>query len=181
MCLFTIHWSVPKQKFEIKTKKNHTGITRDKMASKRIEREKQSREPQGQFSEPKERGMKGNVDSDEKGGKKVDSISKEEEEEQSQIHDDWSKIEKAISSLSNKTLDDCVKRLNESVFKKIYKYKCKVVDEIKDDISITTFDDDVKTQQHNYKQEMRQFISKPVMLYVYIYILFFLSFFFVSL
>ena len=101
----------------------------------------------------------------------------------SQIRDDWYKIEKAISTLSDKTLDDCVKRLNESVFKKIS--KSVKIDEVKDDISIETLDkimseidDEVKTQHIDtgkenanknkekaqyVEKEKRQFISKPVM------------------
>ena len=96
----------------------------------------------------------------------------------SQIHEDWYRIQTAITTLSNKTLDDCVKRLNSSVFEKLY--KSANVDEIKDDISMETFDkiinendDDVKTQcideENQSKQkpqyvgkETRQFISKPV-------------------
>ena len=88
----------------------------------------------------------------------------EQQQEQSQIHDDWSKICKAVSSLSDTTLDDCVKRLNSSVFKKLSKPS-----EIKNDISIETFviimneiDDDVKTQHVDKK--IRKFIKKPVML-----------------
>ena len=112
----------------------------------------------------------------------------------SHIHDDWYKIEKAISTLSDKTLDDCVKRLNSSVFNKLY--KSSKVDESKHDISMEIFDkilneidDDVKTQNveeenaNKNKQkgqyvgkEMRQFISKPVMLHLFCYVPF-LTFF----
>ena len=88
----------------------------------------------------------------------------EQQQEQSEIHDDWSKICKAISSLSDATLDDCVKRLNDSLFKKLCKSS-----EIKADISIETFDiimneidDDVKIQHLDKK--IRKFIKKPVML-----------------
>ena len=101
----------------------------------------------------------------------------------SQIHDDWHKIQTAISSLSDKTLDDCVKRLNELVFNKLSTSKSSKVDESKHDISMEIFDkimseidDDVKTQhldkenKNKYKgqyvgKERRQFIRKPVMLY----------------
>lgn len=120
---------------------------------------------------------------DEQGGKQVEKQQQqqerpvtgaeivgqaEEHEEQSQIRHDWSKIETAISSLSNNTLDDCVKRLNELVFNKIYKAA-------NDDISIETFDnimteidDEVKRQdidKHKSQydgKEIRQFISQPV-------------------
>ena len=103
----------------------------------------------------------------------------------SQIHHDWSKIEEAIACLSSKTLDDCVKRLNESVFSQLPVSKSANVDEIKAEISLETFDkimneidDDVKTQhivkENKDKQkpqyvgkEMRQFISKPV---IYIFV-----------
>ena len=109
------------------------------------------------------------------------SKQQEQAQEQSQIHHDWSKIEKAISSLSDETLDDCVKRLNESVFRKLY--ESSNVDRSKHDISMKTLDRimseiDVKTHyidkqnknKNNEKEqyvgkERRQFISKPVMLY----------------
>ena len=110
----------------------------------------------------------------------------------SQIHDDWSKIQTAISSLSNKTLDDCVTRLNKSLFNKLYK-------STKDDISIETFDkimteidDDVKThvqcvdtKSENKKndnsryvdKEKRQFIIEPVIFVPFLSIFFvFLTF-----
>ena len=89
----------------------------------------------------------------------------------SPIHDDWSKVQKAIGSLSDKTLDDCVKRLNESVFNKLSIHKSSKID-----ISMETFDkimneidDDVKTQENKNNpktgdigKERRQFISEPV-------------------
>ena len=98
----------------------------------------------------------------------------------SQIHHDWCKIEKAIATLSDKTLHDCVKRLNSSVFNKLS--KSAKVDEIQKDISMETFDkimseidDEVKTQHIDKENEnkenqkpqyvgkaSRQFISNPV-------------------
>ena len=100
------------------------------------------------------------------GSKQEEQELQHQQQEQSEINDDWSKICQAISSLSDATLDDCVKRLNSSVFKKLSK-SC----EIKDDISIETFDtimkeidDDVKTQHVDKK--IRKFISEPVMLHL---------------
>ena len=100
----------------------------------------------------------------------------------SQIEDDWSKIQTAIASLSDVTLDDCVKRLNESVFKTLS--KSAKVEESKNEISTETFDTimseidaEVKTQhvdkqkenknkkkrKYSYVgQESRQYISNPV-------------------
>ena len=106
----------------------------------------------------------------------------QQEQEQSQIHDDWSKICQAILRLSDATLDDCVKRLNSSVFNKIFESYS-----IKDDISIDTFDNimnqidhDIKTQdiekenenKKNEKsqydaKEIRQFITEPVVLHLF--------------
>ena len=98
------------------------------------------------------------------GGKQKEQEHQHQQREQSEIHDDWSTICKAISGLSDATLDDCVKRLNDSIFKKLCE-SCV----IKDDISIETFDiimneidDDVKTQ--HIDKEIRKFINKPVML-----------------
>ena len=142
----------------------------------------------------KQAAMQGHGHIDEQGGKQAQQREQEQEQQQqSQIHDDWSKIETAISSLSNKTLNDCVKRLNESLFNKLY--KCTKVEEKKDDISIETLDkimseidDDVKTQyiaidtknenkknekSHYVEKEMRQFISEPVMLHICFYVPFF--------
>ena len=105
----------------------------------------------------------------------------------SQIHDDWSKIQRAITGLSEKTLDDCVKRLNESLFNKLY--KSAKIEESKHDIPIETFDkimseidDEVKTQHIDKQKEnkknqkgqyvgnkRREFISKPV---IYIFVSF---------
>ena len=122
------------------------------------------------------------------GRETVEQASKQEEQEQqrqSGIHHDWSKIQTAIESLSDKTLNDCVKRLNSSLFNKLY--QSANVDERKlkhmHEISMQTFDkimseidDEVKTQRieeenENKKtdnaqyvgKERRQFISKPVM------------------
>ena len=98
----------------------------------------------------------------------------------SQIHHDWSKIQTAIAGLSDVILDDCVKRLNSSVFSRLY--KSSKVDGIKHDISMETFetimseiDDEVKAQYIDKENEnksnekgqyvgtvRRQFISKPV-------------------
>ena len=118
---------------------------------------------QTQLGTQRQTAMQGHRDADGQGTKQEEQQHQQREQEQSQIHDDWFKICKAISSLSDGTLDNCVNRLNDSVFNKLYKSY-----EIKDDVSIETFDiimneidDDVKTQ--HIDKEIRQFITKPVM------------------
>ena len=153
-------------------------------------------QPRGQEQSAAQREAAIQGHADEQGGKQVQQQQRQltgpeivgqankqqeqEQQQQSQIHHDWSKIETAIATLSDKTLDDCVKRLNSSVFNKVY--KSSKVDERKHDISIETFDrimseidDEVKTQdidkenetKKNEKaqyvgKETRQFISEPV-------------------